>query len=111
MKRRVFFFTLLALSFHASADTPGQALWYLRSATGQMHPAWFEPGARTMELHVLERGVPRVSQVQFDDGGFVERPAGAPPRYWKLDGLTWRAADGTLLIPAWVIPGGRGPGH
>lgn len=109
MQRRFFVFSaLLAVSFRAA---PGQELWYLRTAAGRMLPAWFDSGGQTLELRVLDGSITRANEIRFDDAGFVELRPGAPARRWTLDGLAWKAPDGTQLIPAWVVPAGRGPGH
>lgn len=121
--RRLPFFLALLLSLHASAAEPAlralelehdaraTSLWYQRTPAGEMHPAWFEANAGRLELRVLEHGVLHAAAVRFDDGGFLETAPEGPARRWQADGLAWRAPDGTQLIPAWVIPAGRGPGH
>ena len=111
MKQLLALFVFLLCAYACAVEPAAQALWYLRTVSGQMHPAWFETGARGVELRINDASVVRAIPVRFDDGGFVELTgAGSGPR-WQLDGLSWRDGDGRWLIPAWVVPAGRGPGH
>lgn len=95
----------------AERSLRAEPMWYLLSPSAPPQAAWFAADDAGLELHVLEQGRQRTSRITLAGQGFVEqRPEGAPTE-WTLDGLAWRSKTGMQLVPAWVIPVGRGPGH